>query len=52
MTKGGVEFPVGIGCGDPKSQKLDLGHPSTITDDAHVTEFSALGNPVGHRRFE
>jgi hypothetical protein len=25
-----VGFPVGIGCGDPRSQKRDLGHPSVL----------------------
>jgi hypothetical protein len=32
MTKGRVEFPVGIGCKDPRSQKRDLGHPSRVHD--------------------
>jgi hypothetical protein len=29
-------FQSGIGCGDPRSQKRDLGHPSIFTDRESV----------------
>src|ERR1700688_659248 len=35
MTKEGLEFPVGIACWDPRSQKRDLGHPSIEADAVH-----------------
>jgi hypothetical protein len=36
MTKGGAEFPIGIGCRDPRSQRRDPGHPSIVADAAPV----------------
>jgi hypothetical protein len=55
MTKGGAEFPVGIGFGYPRSQSETWGtlsiRPSMIADDAHTTELSALANPLEHHRF-
>src|ERR1700739_1405324 len=34
MTKGRVAFPGWIGCGDPRSQQRDLGHPSIVSENA------------------
>jgi hypothetical protein len=33
-TKGGAEFPLGIGCRDPRSQKRHLVQPSVVVDAA------------------
>jgi hypothetical protein len=44
--------PWSIGCGDPRSQKRDLGHPSRFSDTAHTSTraLTSAGNGRGHLR--